>query len=167
MGNNLSAVPFVAVPVIAGAGVGMSIANEIKGWYKTIRKPSWNPPNWLFGPTWTVLYALMGVASYRVWKAGAGPLPMGLYATQLLMNLAWTPIFFKTHNLGAASLEIAGLLGVLAATIFEFNKVDQTAAAMMLPYAGWTSFAAVLTWRIYSLNKAPSTKPAGAAAKTQ
>lgn len=116
------------------------------------RKPSWNPPNWLFGPTWTVLYTLMGIASWRVWKAGGGALPLGLYTTQLLLNLAWSPIFFKLHKLAAASVEITVLLGVLAATMYEFNKVDQAAALMLVPYAGWTSFAAALTYTIWHLN---------------
>ncbi len=152
MGQVLSVVPFVALPVAAGAGVGMLIAPEIKGWYKTLRKPSWNPPNWLFGPVWTVLYTMMGIASYRVYKAGGGALPMGLYTSQLVMNLAWSPLFFKTHKLGLASAEIVGLLGVLAATIVEFDKVDRTAALMMLPYGAWTSFAAALTVTIWQLN---------------
>lgn len=150
--NPVLQVPFVALPVAAAAGIGISIAPEIKSWYKTIKKPSWNPPNWIFGPTWTVLYTMMGIASWRVWKAGGGPLPLGLYSLQLVLNLAWSPIFFKLHKLGAASLEISVLLGVLAATMVEFAKVDQTAALMMVPYAGWTSFAAALTFTIWKLN---------------
>lgn len=109
---------------------------------------------------WSLLYALMGVASWRVWKAGGGPVPLGLYATQLLLNLAWSPIFFKLHNLRAASAEITALLGVLAITIYEFNKVDQTAALMLVPYAGWTSFAAALTYTITSLNPPKNNKHA-------
>lgn len=153
MGNVLSVIPFVAVPLAAGAGIGAAIAPEIKGWYKTVKKPSWNPPNWVFGPAWTVLYTMMGVASWRVWRAGGGALPLGLYGAQLVLNLAWSPIFFGLHNPGAASVEITGLLGVLAATIYEFNKVDATAALLMAPYAGWTTFAAALTYTIYGLNK--------------
>lgn len=79
-------------------------------------------------------------------------MPLGLYTAQLVLNLAWSPIFFKTHHLGMASGEIAGLLGVLAATIVEFHKVDQIAALLMLPYAGWSAFAAALTVTIWQLN---------------
>ena len=95
----------------------------------------------------------MGVASWRVLQAGGGPLPLGLYAAQLTLNFMWSPLFFKAHNLQAASYDITALLGVLAATIFEFNKVDPLAAKLMLPLMGWTSFAAALTWNIYLNNK--------------
>ena len=111
-----------------------------------------NPPNWIFGPVWTCLYAAMGVASWRVFQAGGGPLPLGLYAAQLALNFIWTPLFFKVHNLKAASYEITALLGTLVATILAFKEVDETAAMLMLPYLAWTSFATCLTWNIYLNN---------------
>ena len=77
--------------------------------YKRLKKPSWNPPDWLFGPAWTVLYTAMGYASYLVWKAGGGPLPLGLYAAQLALNLAWSPIFFKVKEIGYAVADITGV----------------------------------------------------------
>jgi benzodiazapine receptor len=138
----------VGGPLLGGMVVGFSITNDILGWYKTLRKPSWTPPNWLFGPMWSVMYCAMGVASHRVWKAGGGPVPLTLYAVQLALNLAWSPIFFKAHNLKAASVDITALLGVLGATIYEFSKVDTVAAQLMLPYLGWVSFAAALTYNI-------------------
>lgn len=122
--------------------------------YPTLKKPSWNPPNYLFGPVWTVLYAAMGYASWRVWALGGGPVPLGLYAAQLAMNLAWSPLFFKAHNLKAATIDITALVGVLGATIYSFAQVDPLAAQLMLPYLGWTSFATALTWNIY-LNNPP------------
>lgn len=167
MGNVLSAVPFVGVPVAAGAVIGISLAPEIKGWYKTIKKPSWNPPNWIFGPTWTALYTMMGVASWRVWRAGGGPVPLGLYATQLALNLAWSPTFFKLHSPKAAALDITALLGVLAATIVKFDAVDRTAAALMLPYAAWSAFATALTYEIWRLNGDRSGAAAAAAPAEQ
>lgn len=158
MGNALSLAVSVGVPLVGGMAIGMSIAPDIKKWFPKLKKPSWNPPNWLFGPVWTVLYCAMGVAAHRVWKAGGGPLPLGLYAAQLVLNLAWSPLFFRAHNLKAASAEITALLGVLGATIWEFSKVDALAAQLMLPYLGWVSFATALTWNIY-LNNPEVPKP--------
>ena len=76
--------------------------------YKTLRKPSWTPPDWLFGPVWTALYTAMGYASYIVYKNGGGALPLSLYGVQLLMNLAWSPLFFRSHEIGFALLDITG-----------------------------------------------------------
>lgn len=98
---------------------------------------------------WSALYTCIGVASWRVFQQGGGPLPLGLYATQLLLNFAWTPLFFKAHDLKAASIDITVLLGVLGATISEFSKMDRTAAALMLPYLAWTSYATALTYNIW------------------
>ena len=76
--------------------------------YKTLRKPSWTPPDWVFGPVWTALYTAMGYASYVVYKNGGGALPLSLYGVQLLMNLAWSPLFFRSHEIGFALLDITG-----------------------------------------------------------
>ena len=76
--------------------------------YKTLKKPSWQPPNWLFGPVWTALYAMMGVASWMVWQKAGGAVPLSLYAVQLALNLAWTPLFFKKHQLTYALADITG-----------------------------------------------------------
>lgn len=75
--------------MVTGAAIGISLREDVSGWYKTLKKPRWNPPAWVFGPVWTVLYSAMGVAAWRVWKAGGGPLPLGLYAAQLALNFAW------------------------------------------------------------------------------
>ncbi|GAB4823348.1 hypothetical protein N2152v2_010394 [Parachlorella kessleri] len=148
MGNAISLALAVGVPVLGGGAIGLSIRPDIDGWYKKVRKPKWNPPNWVFGPVWTVLYSAMGVASWRVWQAGGGQLPLTLYGIQLALNFLWSPLFFKKHDLNLASLDITVLLGVLAATIVEFNKVDPFAAQLLLPYLGWTTFATALTYWI-------------------
>lgn len=75
--------------MVTGAAIGISLREDVSGWYKTLKKPRWNPPAWVFGPVWTVLYSAMGVAAWRVWKAGGGALPLGLYAAQLALNFAW------------------------------------------------------------------------------
>lgn len=143
----------VGGPVLAGQLLGFASFPSIRKWYPKIRKPKWTPPVWLFGPTWGVMYSLMGYSSWRVWRAGAGQVPLALYAVQLLLNLAWQPLFFIKKDLKAASIDISVLLVLIGATVWEFNKVDQLSAQLMLPYFAWTSFAAVLTYKIRSLNQ--------------
>lgn len=154
MGNALSLGAAIAIPLLGGTAIGISMRNEITTWYPSIKKPSWNPPNWIFGPVWTVLYTLMGYASWRVYTLGGGAVPLALYASQLVLNFAWSPLFFKIHNLKAATIDISTLVGVLVWTIIEFNKVDPLAATLMFPYLGWSSFATALTWNIF-LNNPP------------
>lgn len=121
--------------------------------YPTIKKPSWNPPNWIFGPVWTALYSMMGVAAWRVFKSqGLQSVALGLYALQLGMNFLWTPLFFKQHNLKLASYDITALIGVLTMTIWKFHEVDSVASYLLVPYLGWTGFAACLTWWIHVHN---------------
>ncbi|DBB09927.1 TPA: hypothetical protein ACH3X3_001533 [Trebouxia sp. C0006] len=95
---------------------------------------------------------MMGVASWLVWQNGGGAVPLSLYAVQLALNLAWTPLFFKEHQLTYALADITGLLGVLTATVVEFNKVSPQAAYLLLPYLGWSTFAAGLTLDIWKRN---------------
>lgn len=152
MGGVLSVVVSCGVPVLAGAGLGMGVKKDVEGWYRDIKKPSWTPPNWAFGPIWTALYTLMGYSALTVWRKGGGALPLGLYSLQLLLNLAWTPIFFGAHNLGGAAIDVTAMLGVIAATIVQFNKVDPKAAKLLLPYAGFSTFAAALTYNVWLEN---------------
>lgn len=142
----------VGVPLVGGMAIGIGIGPEIKKWYPTIKKPSWTPPPAVFPVAWTALYTAMGVAAHRVWAAGGGPLPLGLYGAQLALNFAWSPLFFKKHDLKAATIDITALGGVLAATIYQFNKVDKLAGQLMIPYLGWIGFATALTWNIWLNN---------------
>ncbi|CAL5228085.1 g11154 [Coccomyxa viridis] len=152
MGTVLSVVIAVAIPLGAGIGIGLGIQDEVKGWYRTLKKPSWNPPNWVFGPVWSALYTAMGVASWEVWRKGGGFTPLTLYAVQLALNLAWSPIFFKKHELGFALADVTALLGVLSATIVSFHSVSPTAAYLLVPYFGWTLYATGLTFAVYKMN---------------
>jgi benzodiazapine receptor len=146
------ALVFIGLPLLGGAIIGKSIASDIKSWYPTIRKPSWTPPSSVFGPVWTVLYAMMGYAAYRVWMAGGGAVPLTLYAVQLALNFAWSPLFFRKRDLGAATVDILAMVGVVLAAILEFDKVDPLAARLMLPYLGWSCFAAALSYSIWQKN---------------
>lgn len=147
----------IAIPVTVGALSGFFTTSEITSWYAGINKPSFNPPNWIFGPVWTLLYVLMGIASYLVWKKGTDSLEVKtallLYGQQLFFNFWWSFIFFYLHEPGWAFAEIIFLWLLILVTIFRFSKVSKTAAWLLVPYISWVSFAAILNYAIWQLNK--------------
>ena len=125
-------------------------------WYKQLDKPRWRPPDWLFAPVWTVLYVAIGLSGWLVWLeagiAGAA-LPLSIYAAQLLLNAAWTPIFFGLHRPGLAVVEIVLLWAAILATIIVFYPVNAVAALLLAPYLAWVSFAAALNMSIWRRNR--------------
>jgi len=124
-------------------------------WYADLIKPPWNPPSWLFGPVWTVLYLLMGVAAWRVWLRGgwaAQRRPLALFLVQLALNALWSPLFFGLHLPGVALFEILCLLVMIAVTVQAFRPVDPVAAGLLLPYLAWVTFATVLNATLWRLN---------------
>ncbi len=124
-------------------------------WYAGLTKPAWNPPGWLFGPVWTILYAMMAVAAWRVWLQGGWTrqkAALGLYLLQWSLNALWTQLFFSLHRPGWALTEILVLLAAILATLRTFWRVDRPAALLLLPYAAWVAFASVLNWTIWRLN---------------
>ena len=125
------------------------------GWYAGLTKPTWNPPGWIFGPVWTVLYALMAVAAWRVWLQGGWARQknaLGLFLLQWVLNALWTPLFFGLHRPGWALVEILVLLAAILATIQTFWRLDRPAGLLLLPYAAWVAFASVLNGAIWRLN---------------
>ena len=125
-------------------------------WYASLRKPSWNPPAWIFAPVWSALYATMGVAAWLVWKRGGFSeqrRPLGLFLTQLGLNALWSPLFFGLHWPAAAFLDIVLLWLAIVATLIAFWPVSRMAAAMLAPYLAWVSFAAVLNLELWKLNR--------------
>lgn len=125
------------------------------GWYAGLVKPAWNPPAWLFGPVWTLLYALMGTATWLVWREGGWRvqrLPLGLYLAQWTLNVIWTPLFFFLHRPGLAFVEIIVLDLAVLATLIAFWRVKRLAGALLVPYLLWVAFATVLNGTIWSLN---------------
>jgi tryptophan-rich sensory protein len=124
-------------------------------WYASLKKPSWNPPGWIFGPVWSALYAMMSVAAWLVWKRGGFVVqrrPLALFLAQLVLNAAWTPLFFGLHRPGAAFAEILLLWLAIAWTIAAFWRVHRVAAWLLAPYLAWVGFAAVLNGTLWRLN---------------
>jgi len=125
-------------------------------WYASLRKPSWNPPGWIFGPVWTALYAMMAVAAWLVWRRGgfaAQRRALTMFLVQLALNAAWTPLFFGLHWPGVAFAEIVLLWLAIGATLFAFRPVSRVAAWLLVPYLAWVSFAAVLNFELWRLNQ--------------
>jgi tryptophan-rich sensory protein len=146
---------WVLVCEAVGGVSGWLTAPEITSWYPTLTKPTFNPPNWIFGPVWTALFALMGIAAWLVWRApdsAARTSGLRIFWMQLALNFLWSMIFFRGHALLSAAIEIVLLLAAIVATTKLFGRVSRTAAWLMLPYAGWVGFATVLTWAIWRLN---------------
>ncbi len=129
---------------------------SIPTWYASVEKASLNPPNWVFGPVWTTLYLLMGIAAFLVWKNGWNrkdvKIALGLFVLQLVLNTLWSYIFFGMENPGAAFVEIIFMWLAILATIIAFAKISKPAAWLMVPYILWVSFASYLNFMVYILN---------------
>ena len=125
-------------------------------WYERIRKPPWRPPNWLFGPVWFVLYCMIAVSGWMVWRAAPPDqvsFPIALYGIQLLLNACWSYCFFGLRRPGLALLEMSLLWIAIAATMAAFVSISELAALLLVPYLLWVSFAWVLNHAIWRLNK--------------
>ena len=146
----------LAIPLSIGAIGAYFTASSVDTWYTTLSKPSFNPPNGIFGPVWTTLYILMGISAYLVWQKRAQikqfPRTVAIYLIQLVLNLLWSFIFFYAHELGLALIEIVMLLVAIIINARVFYKIDQTAGLLFIPYILWVSFATALTYSIFSLN---------------
>lgn len=146
----------IAIPVLVGGISGFFTVTGVESWYQTIQKPSWNPPNWVFGPVWTTLYIMMGIALWLVWKEDTSRelkmIAAILFGVQFILNFFWSFIFFKLEQPGFAFLEILFMWVAILATIFAFAQVNKTAAWLLVPYISWVSFAAILNFTIWRLN---------------
>lgn len=124
-------------------------------WYNSLSKPGWNPPDWIFGPVWSLLYLAMGIAAWLVWRDAGwqrGTAPLMLFALQLTLNLAWSGLFFALRAPGMAAIEIVVLWGAIVATLMSFWPINRLAAGLLVPYLLWVSFASVLNIAIWRLN---------------
>jgi len=148
----------LAIVITEAAGLIGSIFTtpSITAWYTTVNKPSFNPPNWIFAPVWTTLFALMGIAAWLVyekgWKKKEVKLALKIYSAQLVLNTLWSIIFFGLQNPGAAFLEIIALWVTIVATMVVFWKVSRWAVYLFVPYILWVSFAVFLNWTIWIIN---------------
>ena len=147
----------VATPLAVGGASSLFTMDGLRVWYRTIERPEWNPPDWVFGPVWTTLYLMMGIALVQVVRSDgdriARQVGVGLFALQLVLNFGWSWIFFTNHDLGGALIEILALWLAIAATIAAFAAIRRSAAALLVPYLAWTTFATVLTATIWRLNR--------------
>ncbi len=151
----LGLVGFLVVCFAASALGALATVPQIDGWYRTLEKPSWNPPDFVFGPVWTVLYATMAIAAWLVWKQKGfvdARVPLTLFAVQLVLNVAWSWVFFGAHQLGWAFVEIVLLWSAIVATTAAFFRRSRVAGWLLVPYLVWVGFAAVLNFTIWRLN---------------
>lgn len=147
-----------ALPVIAASLAGNAVTlPQIQGWYATLAKPSFNPPNWVFGPVWTVLYVMMAYAVYRIWqldRESPGRVrALTLFYVQLALNAAWSAAFFGLNSPALGLVVIVLLLAMIVATILRFHPLDRPAALLLVPYAAWVSYATLLNASIWWLNR--------------
>ena len=149
----------ISIAICLGAGALGTIYTipSIPGWYASLTKPPFTPPNYLFGPAWTLLYVLMGIAAYLIWSRGsenkAVRAALGIFAAQLILNAVWTPLFFGFHWLLAAFIEIIILWLFILWTIVKFYRISSVAGLLLVPYILWVSFASVLNFSVWWLNR--------------
>ncbi|MGD9847059.1 MAG: TspO/MBR family protein [Variibacter sp.] len=150
MNRPLSLILFLVL--VMGGGLAVGFLTTPGAWYAGLAKPSFNPPAWLFGPVWTVLYFLIAVAGSRVWLRDRNGWPMKLWWAQLALNFLWTPVFFAAHQLGLALIVIFLILAAILAFIVTAWRLDRAAAWLFVPYAAWVAFASLLNGSIWMLN---------------
>jgi translocator protein len=147
---------FIAVCfAVAGSG-SVFTTGSVREWYPMLRSPSWTPPSWLFGPVWTILYLMMAIAAWLVWRRrGLVDVrsSLGLFAFQLILNAAWSPLFFGLKNPLAGLLDIIPLWAAILATLISFWKIAPAAGVLLIPYWFWVSFATALNFAIWKMNQ--------------
>lgn len=129
---------------------------SIPTWYAALNKPFFSPPNWLFGPVWTSLYTLMAVSAFRIWerrKSKGAKYALKLFGIQLFLNAIWSPVFFGARNLGLAFVIIIAMAYFIFLTIKAFAKVDKVSSYLLYPYMAWVSFASILNFSVWLLNR--------------
>ncbi len=153
--NKFQFLPFIIcllIPLAIGAIGGFLTFESVRTWYTTLNKPSFNPPNAIFGPIWTTLYILMGISSYLVWQkrkiVSGYSWAVGVYLLQLLLNLMWSYLFFYQQQIGFALIEICILLLTIIVNTFIFYRIHKIAGLLFIPYILWVSFASYLTYSI-------------------
>ena len=141
---------------MAGIVGSVFTTSSIPTWYANLARPELSPPNWIFGPVWTMLFALMGIAAFLVWQKGQNrrdiKIALGVFIVQLILNTLWSIIFFGMQNPGAAFIEIIILWLAILVAVVAFAKVSKVAAWLLVPYVLWVTFAGYLNYFIWILN---------------
>jgi len=131
-------------------------SSAIPTWYDSLKKPPFSPPNWIFGPVWTILYTLMGISAYFVWRQGINDSQVKtaliIFGVQLFLNALWSPIFFGFRALFAGLIVIIIMWIAILLTILAFLKISTVAAVLLIPYILWVSFATILNFSLWILN---------------
>ncbi len=148
----------VSIVVCQGAGLIGSLATfpSIPTWYASLDKPPFNPPNWVFGPVWTTLYTLMGIAAFLVWRKGIRDrqvkIALAIFVVQLVLNVLWSVVFFGLHALLGGFIIILVLWVAILLSIITFFRLSKAAGALLIPYILWVSFATLLNFSLWRLN---------------
>lgn len=137
---------------VVGIGMLIGLLMPPGDWYATLKKPWFNPPNWIFGPVWTLLYIIIAIVGWRVLRKLQSPLLGLLWGIQMALNFLWSPLFFGLQNPGGALILIMALCMAITAFIWAAWRRDRTSAVMFFPYLLWVSFATILNFKIYQLN---------------
>jgi len=148
----------ICLLVCLGAGWLGSLLTRpsLATWYEGLTKPHWTPPNWIFAPVWTTLYVSMAVAAWLVWRRKSlATIPMQFFLVQLLLNVAWSAVFFRLHSPGWAFIEIVAFWCAILLTAIAFGRIVRIAGWLMTPYLLWVSYAAALNFAIWRLNFQP------------
>jgi benzodiazapine receptor len=153
MSSQLVGLLWWLLAAFAAGAVGAVASVDAASFYAQLSKPSWAPAAAVFGPVWSALYALMGVAGWLVWRSpGSKRLALGLFGAQLAANALWSWLFFAWHRGAFAAVEVLVLLALIVATVVAFRRTSRLAALLLVPYLVWVSFASVLTWAVWRSN---------------
>ncbi len=149
----------IAILLCEGVGIISGLLSSVNKnlWFNSLNKPSWNPPGYLFGPVWTLLYLLMGISLALIWDNNATELSKRnaylLFSLQLVLNFLWSILFFYFHSPSLALLDILLMVVIIIFTIYSFSNFSKSAAYLLVPYIAWVSFASILNFTIWNLNK--------------
>ncbi len=142
----------IFIAAVVGLGILSGLSNMPGEWYRSLEKPFFNPPAWIFAPVWTVLYVLIGIAGARVWLKAPASAAMQIWFAQIALNMMWSPAFFGLEAPGLALLVISGLLVTIIGFIWRAGPIDRVARLLFFPYLAWVSFATLLNASIFLMN---------------
>ena len=156
MHNAIALILSIAIAQAAGLIGSLFTMDAIPTWYATLVRPSIAPPNWVFGPVWTLLFTLMGIAAFLIWKQykthPRAKQALTVYGVHLIVNTTWSIVFFGQQNIGLALAVIVVLIGMILWMMRLFIRIDARAAYLLIPYLAWVSFATVLNYQFWKLN---------------